>query len=179
MLRLLALVLSLAIFSAQADSGVHGSLKAAYEELNYSLSVEWDQKDKDFFQQEMGKFQNTISNLRAQGLTNDELIMFLISNVKDEAAAADLKQFFKLAQTQKLSPQEVESMTRELMNRHYNQGAAWIGTVLIVGAALIVVVVGVTALMLWDASNNPAECQYDYFCDAYGNNCSYTNYHCN
>lgn len=179
MLRLLALVLSLAIFSAQADSGVRGSLKSAFDELNYSLTVEWDQQDKDFFQQEMGKFQKTVSALRSQGLTNEELIEFMISNVKDEAAAADLKQFFELAQTQKLSPEEVEAMTREIMNRHYHKGAAWIGTVLIIGASLIVLIVGVTALILWDASNNPADCQYDYVCDPYGNNCSYTNYHCN
>lgn len=178
MLRLLALVLSLAIFSAQADSGVHGSLKAAFDELNYSLTVEWDQKDKDFFQHEMEKFQKTVSTLRAQGLSNEELVEFMISNVKDEAAAADLKQMFEMARAQKLSPEEVEVMSRELVNRHYNRGAAWIGTVLIVGAALIVIIVGVTALMLWDASNNPENCHYDYVCDAYGNNCSYTNYHC-
>lgn len=178
MKNLIALLLSFFIFTAQASASTNGSLKLAFDELNFALTVEWDQKDKAFYQKEVSEFQAKINVLRAEGLTNQELLDFLMANIKDKAAAADLKQFYEVASAQKLTPIEIESMTRELVNRHYARGADWIGTVLLIGAAAIVLVVGITALMLWDASNNPANCHYDYVCQPDGSGCAYTNYHC-
>lgn len=174
--KFLAFMMSFFILTAQADSGLHGSLKEAFDDLNYALTVEWDQKSPDFYQQQMNNFQGRIQELRKEGLSNEVLMDFLISNVKDKAAAADLKRFTEIASREKLSRAEMEGMLHDIMNRHYAHGSSWIGTVLIVGGALIVVVVGVAALMIWDASNNPADCHYDNVCT--GGSCSYTNYHC-
>lgn len=178
MKNFMALVLSFFILSTQVQAGTNGSLKLAFDELNFALTVEWDQKDKAFYRKQVSEFQSKINVLRAEGLTNQELLDFLVANIHDKAAANDLKQIYEMASAQKLSPEEIEGMTRELVNRHYARGADWIGTVLLIGAGAIVLVIGITALMLWDASNNPDNCSYDYVCQPDGTGCTWTNYHC-
>lgn len=175
--KFIAYIMCFFVVTAHADSSFHGSLKEVFDDLAYSLTVEWDQKDPGFYQKQMNTFQKHILVMRQQGLSNAELMDFLISNVKDESAAADLKKFTEIASKQKLSRDEMDSMLKDIISRHYARGSSWIGTVLIVGGALIVAIVGAAAYMLWDASNNPADCRYDYVCNGDGT-CSYTNYHC-
>jgi hypothetical protein len=175
--NLMALALSFFILSAHANIGTQGSLKMAFDELNYALTVEWDQKDKDFYQKEVNSFNKKINQLRSEGMTNQEFLDFMISNIQDEVAANDLKQFYALASAQKLSQIEIESMSRELINRHYARGADWIGTVMLIGAGAIVLIVGITALVVWDLQRNQDNCGYDYVCQT--DNTCYTYYNCN
>ena len=47
--RILFLALSFIILSTQAFAVSGDGLKKAFDEFNYSVSVEWDQKDKAFY----------------------------------------------------------------------------------------------------------------------------------
>ncbi len=182
MKKILALVLSFMVVTAQATAvtGSNQSLKEAFDDLNFSLSVEWDQKDKAFYETQMSKFKTTITELRASGMTNEELLDFTMNNIKDEGLKNDLKQVHAIAMSEKLSDSEIQEMTQEILKRNYSKGASWIGAVLIAGAALIVIIAIVTSAIIYDASNPPEgkNCSYDYVCDSNGMNCSYTNYHC-
>src|SRR5690349_5111044 len=75
----------------QSNAATGNNLKAAFDELNYSLNVEWDQKDKAFYNQAQEKFAKQVKALQAQGLSNKELMDFAVSSVKDEKVAKDIQ----------------------------------------------------------------------------------------
>ena len=86
--KMIALVMMLAMFTVQANASTnevlalltHDSnteaLKAAYDDLNYAMTVEWDQKDESFRAAEMKKFTASVTDLQAKGLSNTQLVEF-------------------------------------------------------------------------------------------------------
>jgi hypothetical protein len=174
----LALSFMIVITQAHAVTGNELGLKNAIDELNYSLNVEWDQTDKNFYNEQMDQFQSKLALLKATGMTNDEMLDFVIQNVKDESLKADLLQVQAIAASEKLSADELKNLSQEVLKRNYNRGSSWIGAVVITGMALILVIATITVLILNDAQNNPDNCKYDYVCNADNTECSFENYHC-
>jgi len=80
--KLITLMMVLSIFTVQAHASTHDGLKAAFDELNYALTVEWDQKDKDFHASQMKKFTASLRDLQSKGLTNAQLVDFAKSQVR-------------------------------------------------------------------------------------------------
>lgn len=89
--KMITLMMVFALFTVHANAASQNNLKAAFDELNYSLTVEWDQKDKDFYNNQMKTFRGTLRELQRDGLSNSELIEFVKSEVKDQRIARDLE----------------------------------------------------------------------------------------
>lgn len=142
--KLVTLVLALSIFSVHAHATTQNGLKAAFDELNYSLSVEWDQKDKDFYTTQMKNFSATIRDLQAKGLTNSQLVDFVKTEVKDQRVARDLETAFNMISINKMSSEDASKYMVETMKRSYTQGASWNGDVLLyLGVGLLIVAAAV------------------------------------
>jgi hypothetical protein len=138
------MVLSIFITSASASS--RGGLKAAFDELNYSLTVEWDQQDKAFYGEQMKKFSQSVRELQAQGLTNAQLVDFVKAEVKDENVARDLETAFNMISINKMDAQEANKYMVETMKKAYSSGASWNGSSGVTVAVALLVVVAVIAL---------------------------------
>ena len=64
--KIIALVSLLACFQTFALTPQAGlsQLKSAYDSLNFSLQVEWDQKDKKFYNKKVAEFNAEIKKLQ-------------------------------------------------------------------------------------------------------------------
>ena len=171
MTKIIAFILSFVIFTAHAEvaTGYSGALKDAFDDLNYGLTVEWDQQDQAVYHGEVDKFQARILELKKSGLSEKEFLNFLVSNVKDANAAADLKQLYEIASAQNLSSIEMQNMTQEILNRHYSKGSSWAGVGLLVGIGVLAVLLGVAAAVLWKLDWESKHCTNNLVCqDFYG-----------
>lgn len=188
--KLITLMLALSIFTVQAHASTNNGLKAAFDELNYSLTTEWDQKDKSFYEAQMKQFSATLRDLQAKGLTNAQLIDFAKSEIKDAKAAKDLETAMNLIQINKMSSAEASTYVLETMKKSYSAGASWNGEVLIYLAVGVLVVALAVAIASGNVTVNNSTCNgyYDqvYVCDSwydyygyYYQDCYYTTqYYC-
>lgn len=152
----------------QTNAATGNSLKAAFDELNYSLTVEWDQKDNAFYNQAQEKFARAVKELQAQGLTNKQLMDFAVSSVNDEKLAKDIQTALSMVMINKMSQTQAHKYVTDMLAKSYTKGASWNGGV---GAAIgtIIVIVAVVAVALVVSGNARVKdgCYEVYQCDDY------------
>jgi hypothetical protein len=169
--KLIVLMLAVSIFTVQAQAASNQGLKAAFDELNYSLEVEWDQKNLDFKSEQMKKFTATIRDLQAKGLTSEQLLAFVKAEVKNDKVAKDLDTAFSVISINKMSPTEANNYILETMKASYSNGASWNAAATTVVAALVVI--AIIALVVSSGGNVVVSGGYscttynDYVCDTY------------
>ncbi len=171
----------LAITTTSAFAQSNAGLKSAFDELNYSLTVEWNQKDKAFYDVQMKKFNASLKELQAKGLTNAELIAFVKSEVKDAKVAKDMETAFNMIQLQKMNASQAANYMTETMKKSYNVGASWNGDAVLyigIGVLLVVVALAVAAGGVSAGNGGGGYCEEVYVCDTYCYNDYYWGYTC-
>ncbi len=164
--KFIVLFMVFSMFTVQAQASTQNGLKAAFDELNYSLTVDWDQKDQSFYSSKMKAFQETLNDLQTKGLTNDQLVAFVKSEVKDEKIARDLETAFNMIEINKMSSAEASNYMVETMQRSYNHGASWNGSgSAVAGIVIVAIIIGV--LIATGAASRIANTE-----------CGYNSYHC-
>lgn len=146
--KFITLMMVIAIFTVQAHASTQNGLKAAFDEMNYSLTVEWNQKDQSFYEAQLKKFTATVRDLQKQGLTNQQMIDFAKSEVKDAKVAKDLETAFSMITINKMSSEEASRYMMDSMKRAYSNGASWNGEVFVylaVGLLIVALAVGLAA----------------------------------
>ena len=170
MKKILAFIMLLSMFTVQADVAAQGGLKTIFDELNYSLTVEWDQKDQEFYQAQVTKFQAELKKLQEQGLTNEELIDFSLKNVKNQKFADDLKGLMGVVKANKLGQAEARKLVLDTVGKTYTSGASWTGDagVIAVVALLLalVIVAAVASPVVYSPGYGPV-CYDEYVCFDY------------
>lgn len=127
-------------FVTTATAGTIGqdSVREAINEFNYSVKVEWDQQDRDFYQAQVKKLESQIAGFRAAGMSNAEIVKAAVSNVQDQKLASELIAALNVVQSSDLSAEDAQKMIFEAVRSNGNQGANWTGgTTLIVGVVLV------------------------------------------
>ena len=176
--KIISLFIVMTLFTVQAQASVHDGLKAAFDELNYALTVEWDQKDKAVYESEMKKFMATVRDLQKNGLSNDEMMAFAKSQVKDARVAKDLETAFTMITINKMNSEEASKFMMDTMKRSYSKGAAWsqdASAYLIVGIIIVAVAVAVAV------GGNVVVTGGGYYGGGYGgcySDCYYYDYGC-
>lgn len=133
-------------FTSYSQASVQ-TLKSAYEELKYSLDVEWDQKDQDFKQKKIESFRQTVDKLQDQGLSNAELMDFALSEVKDPALKKEIQTLITMVKINEMGRQETFKMLKETLDKNSTRGASWNGETvmrtvgIILAIALVVYVI--------------------------------------
>lgn len=166
--RLMSLMLVCAVFTVSAQATTQNGLKAAFDELNYSLTVEWDQQDKDFYIEQMKTFKGKVNELQARGLSKKELIEFAKAEVKNKKLAADLDTAFTMISLNKMTGEQASEYLVDLMKKGYSTGASWNSDAgLLIGVGLLLVVVGlaVAAGGTGGSSGGTYYCTDRYVCD--------------
>lgn len=172
MKRIFGFLTAFSFICVQATAGTTEGLKTAFEELNYNLSVEWDQKDQNFYDQEMKKFASELKSLKAQGLTNTEIVAFVKSEMKNEKVAKDLETAFSMIQVNQMTLDEASSYMIESLKMARSTGANWSASTHLAFSAVFSVLV-LAAIIVAPVPTHARYC-VDYLqCDAYGGNCYY------
>ncbi len=178
--KLITFTMVFSFFIVQANAASNAGLKAAFDELNYSLSVEWDQKDKTFYTEQMKTFTAEIHELQAKGLTNQQLIEFVKAEVKNEKVAKDLETAFNMISINKMSAEDASQYMVETMKRSYSVGASYQGEVAVLAAVglLFIVAAIVVGAMGSSYSGGGSSCVDTYVCDTSCYNDYYYGYTC-
>lgn len=167
--KFVTLIMIFSMFTAQANVATSQGLKAIFDELTFSLNVEWDQKDKSFYDAQMKKFTEQLKQLQVAGLSNKDLVEFAKDQVKNEKVAENIEAAMNLIQINKMKPEEARKFALDVVAKSYVTGANYSssGTV-IVAAVLIVALVAVVIAAggnFYVASSS--YCNNVYVCDDY------------
>jgi hypothetical protein len=73
MKKIMSLFLGMILTTQFALATGNDGLKKAMDEFHYAMTVDWDQQDQSFAQEQEHKFQTTIEKLIEDGLTVDQL----------------------------------------------------------------------------------------------------------
>lgn len=171
--KLTAFAMIFCFLIVNVHATTNNGLKAAFDELNYALTVEWDQKDQEFYKSQMEKFNSTLNSLQKSGMSNQEMIDFTLSQLKDENMKKDLKTALMMVQINQMNQKEAQKYVTDMMNKSYSRGASWGGEI-IVGAIVLVLIVAVAAIVAGKARVNEDQGCYEVWkCDNYctGNFC--------
>jgi hypothetical protein len=124
-------------------AGNQENLKAAFDELSYSLTVDWDQKDPAVAQAALTNFKNQVADLRNRGMTDAEVGGVFRSLLG--STDAQMNQFL-------LNPSELE--LQKLVSSSYSEGASFVPVkyvlIGVVGGAALIFVAG---LLAWELSD--------------------------
>ena len=146
--KILVFILT-ALFMTQSFAATNAPLKEVFDDLNYSLNVEWDQKDRNFYNQKMDSFIKQIKGLRDQGLTNQELIDYTVSQIKDKKLADDVRTGLSMVSINSMNSEEAHEYVSRLMTETYSSGASWSGQGVVAGAVLAVVFIAVASVLTY------------------------------
>lgn len=166
--KILMTLLTLVIFCQQTAFAGSG-LSEAIDELQYALTVEWDQKDQKFYEESIQKFQNKLTVLEAQGQDRTQMFEEVMSKIKNETLKKDMRLMSSLLVTKIMSEKEAVKFVQESMKKSYSQGASWSSEVwLSIGVSVVVVafltfwVIGVSKCM--DDPNSTTSCSSSVTC---------------
>ncbi len=144
--KLVTLMIAVSLFTVQAQAATQSGLKAAFDELNYSLSVEWNQTDKAFYEAQVQKFVGVVRDMKAKGLSNEDMMAFAKNEIKDGNAAKSIETAFNMININKMDAQEASNYMMETMKKTYSRGASFEGEVLMyLGIGVLVVALAVAA----------------------------------
>ncbi|MGE3611376.1 MAG: hypothetical protein AB7I27_17410 [Bacteriovoracaceae bacterium] len=159
------------------------SLEQVFDDYQFSLAVEWDQKDSKFYEQKTAEFFEDLSQLSVeQGLSQEEVLSFAQKKMGDKKSFEALK--LKLSLSKGSSIKDLGNVLKENSKEFYQKGASWsggsVGTILpgiLIGALLLYAVwFGAThECVAYQETGNTICKQHEYTnTDVYGR--SYTVY---
>lgn len=183
-MKIMSVILSFCItFNVLASTTPISKLERSIDDYQYSLTVEWDQQDKKFYNEKTDAFIAKLADLiKREGLTKEQILAMSEKRVQDKQAFEAMKLKMSLLGPD-LSSEELVSVLKESSKEFYSKGASWNGSVAVyVPLALIAIIVG---YIIW--FNSSHECvayeerytcsttqhciAYDY--DNYGSNHCY------
>lgn len=135
-----------AVTPIQQSNAIRDELNRTYDELNYKLNVEWDQRDTKAFDTIITDFENDITTLQAQGVTNNDLVKHALDQIKDKQIQKDMIDLQEVIKENQMSDQEARAFVIQKLSSTYSHGASWSGsrmgvhTALIIGAIILIVI---------------------------------------
>lgn len=156
------------------------TLDSAISNLQYKLTVEWDQKNVPAQKAILGAFAADVETLKKQGVSDEQIFKALSEKAFDAQTAKDIEHLAAFAKAKKLDQKEVRKLVVDYANKSQKLGTSWSGEAtlgIVIGIVLVVVLVAVLSGGV-STSNGPVdyydcydECYYDYYgyyyCDTY------------
>ena len=149
-----------------ASTGSLSAFESALDEYQYSMSVEWDQKDKVFQQTKTNEFIGKMNAMIASGtLSQKDIITVVETKLKNKTLVDAMKLKIALAGEMK-TPEQLMSFMNESSEDLYSQGANWNGYVMVPVAIVLTAVVALGFAMWYSATHGCQE--YAQTCDVFG-----------
>jgi hypothetical protein len=149
-----------------------GSVKA-FERLldtyHYDLTVEWDQKDQNFYNQKTQEFfAQTETLIREKGLTQNDIITVVENKTRNKEIIEALT--LKFSMMKNFSIEEMLESVKDSSKQIYTEGASWNGYWIAPVAALLIIGGIIGYSFWWDNNHVCVETETKYICRTY-NNC--------
>lgn len=163
-MKILSLVLSLCItFNVLAASGTVSELERVIDSYQYSMTVEWDQKDQKFYDTKTDAFIAQVAQvIKKEGLTKDQVLAMSEKRVQDKQALEAMKLKMSLLD-KNMSSEELATALRDSSKEFYSKGASWNGKVAFIAPiALFAVIIGY--FVWWDATHECVQYEEQYRC---------------
>lgn len=136
--RMCTLFLAFA-FATTASAATIGqdSVREAINDFNYSVKVEWDQQDREFYKAQVQKLEAKIAEFHAAGMSNSEIVKAAVSNVQDQKLAAEISAALDMVQGN-MNQVEAQKLVMQAVKANGNQGANWAGSIALIGGVVLV-----------------------------------------
>ncbi len=182
--KLITLMMVVSIFTVQAHAATENGLKQAFNEMTYSIEQS-DPSDKAAVEANLKQFTAVVRDLQKKGLTNQQMIDFAKSEIKDAKVAKDLETAMNMIKINKMDSEEASKYMLETLKGSLSKGASWNGEVFIyiaVGLLIVALAVGLANgnVSAGGGSYNTCyddcyyydyQCGYDYwgpiYCESY------------
>lgn len=141
-----SLVLFLALIftmNGHAAVGLSKEFQNLVNDYQYSITVEWDQKDKDFIDQKSIEFSEGLDELFEAGLSSH-----------------DIKSAFpkmKMSLPEVITRESFSDWVEENKNHFFSQGANWNGTAVLFYGGIAVFFIGFISYSFWYSNNYECE----------------------
>lgn len=135
------------------------------DEYQYAVTVEWDQQDKAYYEQQTAKFLSNVQEMiKAKAITSTDIMEVAESKGLQKAKIQNLLQASDL-QNEK-NPEQLAKMLMENSHLFYQEGSSWApsaGAIFGYGA-LILIFVGLLAMGLTSANTT---CTFSHYEEDY------------
>lgn len=146
MKKLISFFMMVAILTSSAMASSHDGVKAAIDEFQYALTVEWDQKNQAFHDQKVNELVQDLSKLN---LSSKELMSAVKAQINDKNIAKEFEEVVAISVAKNLSLEETAKMLAPRINAIYGKGASWNGNAgAILGGAVLITILAGFALVI-------------------------------
>lgn len=166
-----SLVLTLVLINQTiAQGNIHSKLNDSFVDLTFNLSQVSD-KDPEEKAKMMKQFEADLKGLIAEGLTQEELMKYVTSQIQDKELKAEFESITSASNFEKLGTDKTLKLAVQALKEGQKEGSNWIGNgeTLLYGLLIVLVVV---AVVFGDGVY--VGC-YDY--DYYYDSCYYDDYY--
>jgi hypothetical protein len=178
-MKILSIVLSLCLtFNVLAASGTVSEFEKSLDSLQYSMTVEWDQKDQAVYEKITKTFFDEMEHMMAsQQLSQEQVLAVLEKKVANKKALEAIK--LKLSLMGKVNESQLSEVLKDNAKEMYSQGASWNGDI-VTPVVIGVVVLAVGYLIWFHATHECNSYNTQYTCantsEVYGTQCYYSEY---
>ena len=117
-----------AVTPVQESFSAANEINRSFDELNYRLNVEWDQKDSKYVKEAFADFEKNIMTLQAQGLSNKELTQYTLDKIKDKKTRDEVNEITKVINEKQMSSEEARDFAVSKLSKMYSLGTNWTGS---------------------------------------------------
>lgn len=135
--KMITLILAFTVLTASAGEPEVRAVKEAFDELSYSLTVEWDQKDKTFYNQKMKEFHMKLITMQKEGLTTNDLLDFVRMSSGNSKLNQNLDQMVGIIEQSGMDVSEASKFLTQNIGQFYKKGASFKGDVSVGGIIVI------------------------------------------
>jgi hypothetical protein len=171
-MRFVSLVVAFCFsLNVMASTGTVVELEKTLDDYNYSLSVDWDQKDQAFYDAKTEQFLSSVERLiKDEGLSKSQIMTLVEKKVNNRPMIEAMK--LKMSLLSKGSTvEDLTKMIKESSKEMYAQGASWNGEVVYTVSIVLLVAAIVGYSYYWDAHHECVKTESQYVCTSY-NNCN-------
>jgi len=146
-LNALALAVMMAVFPTLQAEANSLTVQSAINQLNHTLSVEWDQQDPAVKRMALDTFTAQIAELQKNGVSQDEILKSLKAQMPDAQTVKDIENLAAQAKAEGLSKTEMNKLVGQYVQTAQATGASWsdAATYTVVSIAVIALIVVVLA----------------------------------
>jgi hypothetical protein len=157
-------------FNVLASTGTVQELERVLDDYQYSLSVEWDQKDQNFYDVKTKEFFSKLEQLiKDEGLSQEQIMTLVNKKANNKSLVEALKLKLNLM-GKNISNVELIKLVNESTKDLYSRGASWNGQIIIPVAIGLLIAAVVGYAIWWDANHVCVAWENQYVCNTY-NNC--------
>ena len=169
-MRFISLIVAFCFsFNVMASTGTVQEFERLLDNYHYDLTVEWNQKDQNFYTQKTQEFfAQTEKLIREKGLTQKDMLSVVEKKTNNKEVVEALT--LKFSMMKDFSLEEMLQGLKDSSKDMYSEGASWNGY-WIAPVAVLLIIGGIIGYSIWWNNNHVCvETDTQYICRTH-NNC--------